>query len=253
MFFFIFKNCYVLSLQRVFSFPGLTSCFISHDTRIPSAAFLSFVFLNCCPFIPFSQKLWYPQMNILWEVVVWSVQSLVIHGASNLNAVLLLTHSRTGFVYVPAESHCRLLLDLKSSIKVNKNNPKESRSLRGVFCQVIASLPWACAINSSLRSWATVRSALEVFLQVELFLLLTFFPGDSPERPWQQLQGRQALGVEELHITRLDRSFWFVKAGSCLCHFLCVSYASIAEILYFLNTKKNLCTFLTFWKIVQHI
>lgn len=148
-FFFIFKNCYVLSLQRVCPFPGLTSCFISHDTHIPSAAFLSFVFLSCCPFIPFSQKLWYPQMNILWEVVVWSVQSLVRHGASNLNAVLLLTHSRTGFVYVPAESHCRLLLNLKSSIKINKNNPKESRSFRGVFCQVIASLPWACANNSS--------------------------------------------------------------------------------------------------------
>ena len=114
------------------------SSFTSCDALIPSPAFLLFlVSLNCCPFCPLSPRLWMDHGGS------WSCSALPAFG---LSAVLPWVPSRVGVVY-PQLLHAVgcywMLLNLRSSGTNLKN-----QDLLSVFCQVLASLPWTCAVNS---------------------------------------------------------------------------------------------------------
>lgn len=128
---------YILPYPPVFSSLHLTSCLTSCDILIPSLAFLLFFFL-------FPELL--SSCSFRYEIVA-STNEYTMIGCSltsreltetchafNLNAVLLLTHSR---ICLPAASHCGLLLNSKSSRtkqeKTKKSRPFLSFLLRNSF------------------------------------------------------------------------------------------------------------------------
>lgn len=74
------------------------------------------------PFVPFSQIMASTSEYTVIGCVLISSEFSETLNAFNLNTMLLLMHSRIVLIYLPAESHCGLLWNLKSSRTKQQQN-----------------------------------------------------------------------------------------------------------------------------------